>query len=109
MSLKQKTYNILKGKFLVDDNALKNWIFILFITLLALMMISSAHSVDKKVQLIAELSKNKKELRSQHIAIRSHLMKLKMETYVVKKLEGKDLFVADVPPTKIKIINYVKK
>ncbi len=103
MSIKQKTYDILKGKFLVEKDALKNWVFILFLTGLALIAISSSHSVDKKVQKIAKLTAQNRELRAQHIATRSNLMKLKMETSVIKKLEGTGLFVADVPPTKIKI------
>ncbi len=103
MSFKDNIYNVLKGKFLVDEDALKNWVFILFLTFLALLMISSSHSVDKKVQKIARLNKRKKELRAQFVATRSDLMKLKMESTVVKKIERKGLFVSDEPPVKIKI------
>lgn len=103
MSIKQKAYNILKGKFLVDEDALKNWVFIIFITVLGLIMISSSHSIDKKVQKIAKLIKQKKELRSQFIATRSDLMKMKMESSVVSKLENTGLFVSNEPPIKIKI------
>lgn len=104
MSIKQKTYNILKGKFLVDDDALKNWTFIIFLTVLGLIMISSSHSIDKKVQRIAKLNRQKKELRAEFIATRSDLMRLKKETTVIKKLEGKDLFVSEKPPTLIKVL-----
>jgi len=103
MSFKNNIYNILKGKFLIDEDALKNWVFILFLTFLALMMISSSHSVDRKVQKIAKLNKQKKELRAQFVATRSDLMQLKMESAIVKRLEGKGLFVSDEPPVKIKI------
>jgi len=105
MSVKQKTYNIIKGKFLIDEDALKNWMFIVFLTFLALIMISSSHSVDRKVQEIAKLTYRQKELRAIHIATRSSLMKLKMETNIIKSLEGKGLFVSTVPPVKIKIKN----
>ena len=105
MSVKQKVYNILKGKFLVDEDALKNWVFILFLTFLALMMISSSHSVDKKVQKIAKLVERKKELRSKFGATRYNLMQLKMETAIVKRLEEKGLFVSNEPPIKIVINN----
>jgi len=103
MSFKDNIYNVLKGKFLVDEDALKNWVFILFLTVLALLMISSSHSVDRKVQQIAKLNAQKKELRAQFVATRSDLMKLKMESSIVKKLENKGLFVADEPPVKIMI------
>ena len=103
MSFKDNIYNILKGKFLIDEDALKNWVFILFLTFLALLMISSSHSVDRKVQKIARLNRQKKELRAQFVATRSDLMQLKMESAIVKRLEGKGLFVSDEPPVKIKI------
>ncbi|MEE9349883.1 MAG: FtsL-like putative cell division protein [Flavobacteriaceae bacterium] len=109
MSLKEKTYNVLKGKFLVDEDALKNWVFIMFLTVLALAMISSSHRVDRKVQKIAKLTAQQKELRALHIATRSKLMKLKMETSIVKSMEGKGLFVSNDPPVKIKINKKVSK
>ncbi len=109
MNLKQKTYNILKGKFLVDGDALKNWVFLIFLTVLGLIMISSSHSIDRKVQKIAKLTTKRKELRAQFVAVRSDLMKMKMESNIVKKLEGKGLFVSTKPPTKIRIVKSKEK
>lgn len=103
MGLKQKIYDVLKGKFLVDEDALKNWVLILFLTFLALMMISSSHSVDKKVQKIAKMNRSKKELRSQFVALRSDLMKVKMESNIEKQVMNKGLYVSTEPPIKIKI------
>ena len=58
MSFNMETLNnILKGKFLVDQNARKNWGFIIFLTSLALLMITSSHRIDTKVQKIAQLNK----------------------------------------------------
>ena len=103
MSIKQKTYNILKGKFLVDEDALKNWTFIIFLTVLGLIIISSSHSVDRKVQKIAKLTKQKKELRALFIATKSDLEKMKMESNIKKKLEGTGLSILIEPPIKIQI------
>ncbi len=100
---KQTLYNILKGKFLVDEDAKKNWGFIIFLTGLALLMITSSHQIDTKVQKIAELNKFKRELRSQFVATKSDLMKLKMESSISKKLEEKGLFISQSPPQKIKV------
>jgi len=103
-TVKQTIYNILKGKFLVDEDAKKNWGFIIFLTALALLMITSSHQIDRKVQKIAELNKNKRELRSQFVATKSDLMKLKMESSISKKLEEQGLFISQTPPQKIKVI-----
>ena len=101
---KQKFYNVLKGKFLVDEDAQKNWGFILFLTVLALFMISSSHRIDKKVQKIAELNKNKRELRAQFVATKSELMKLKMESSISMKMEEIGLYASQTPPLKIKVL-----
>jgi len=101
---KQTIYNILKGKFLVDEDAKKNWGFIIFLTALALLMITSSHQIDNKVQKIANLNRNKRELRSLFVATKSDLMKLKMESSISKKLEENGLFISQTPPQKIKVI-----
>ena len=98
---KQTLYNILKGKFLVDEGAPKNWYMLVFLAGLALVMIASSHSVDQKVQEIAVLNKEMREKRDIFIATRSDLMKLKMESSIIKKLEEKGLFVPENPPQKI--------
>ncbi len=66
-------------------------------------MITSSHQIDKKVQQIATLNKEKRELRSQFVATRSDLMKLKMESSISKKLAENGLFVSQTPPQKIKV------
>ena len=102
-NFKQNVYNLLKGKFLVDEDAPKNWTMLIFLAILALIMIASAHSVDNKVQKIAALNKKKRELRSEHIAPRSELMNLKMESSITKKVAEKGLFISENPPQKIKL------
>ncbi len=99
--MKQTIYNVLKGKFLVDEGAAKNWGMLIFLASLALIMIGSSHSIDKKVQKIAVLNKEMRELRSAFVATRSDLMKLKMESTIIRKLEKKGLYVAENPPQKI--------
>jgi len=99
--VKQTIYNVLKGKFLVDEGAAKNWGMLIFLASLALIMIGSSHSIDKKVQKIAVLNKEMRELRSAFVATRSDLMKLKMESTIIRKLEKKGLYVAENPPQKI--------
>lgn len=101
--VKQTLYNILKGKFLVDEDAKKNWGFILFLTLLALLMITSSHQIDRKVQRISELNREKRQLRSEFVSTRSELMKLKMESSISRRLAENGLFVPKTPPRKIKV------
>ncbi len=101
--MRKSIYDILRGKFLINEDALKNWKFIIFLSVLALIMISSAHSADRKVHEIAKLNNEVKELRSEFVDMRSKLMKVKMESKVVAQMEKKGLKPSTNPPHKIKI------
>lgn len=103
--MSSKLYDILKGRFLISDDALKNWRFIFFIAFLAIIMIASSHSADRKVHEIARLNNEVKELRSEFVDLRSKLMMLKMESNVIKKMEAKGLVTSSKPPQKIRVSN----
>ncbi|HNQ28272.1 MAG TPA: FtsL-like putative cell division protein [Aquaticitalea sp.] len=101
--MKQSIYSILKGKFLISDDSFRNWRIILFISLLAIIMIASSHSVDRKVYEIARLNNEVKEWRSAFVDGRSKLMRLKMESGIVEKMAVKDIYISENPPQKIKV------
>jgi hypothetical protein len=101
--MKSGIYNILKARFLVNEDATKNWRFIVFLILLAIVMIANTHSFEQKVFKIADLTNEVKELRSEFVDRRSELMKLKMESTVSSKMEERRIFPSSVPPVKIKV------
>lgn len=101
--IKKGIYDILKGKFLINEDAFKNWRFILFAALLALVMIASSHSAEKKVHKIARLSAEVKELRSEYIDLHKTLMVLKMESQIAKHMVYREVFPSKTPPKKIKV------
>lgn len=87
----------------MSDDSFKNWRMILFISGLAIVMIASSHSADKKVYETARLKNEVKELRSQFVDGRKRLAELKMESRVTKKLEEKGIAPSVIPPKKIKV------
>ncbi|MBD3862717.1 MAG: hypothetical protein ACI9NI_000261 [Olleya marilimosa] len=99
--MKKSIYSILRGTFLVSEDSFKNWKLIIFISVLAIVMIASSHSLDKKVHQIAKLNNQVKELRSELYDGRTKLMQLKMESSVVKKMKEKGLAPSVIPPKKI--------
>jgi hypothetical protein len=101
--MKNGVYNILKARFLIDDDAMKNWRFIVFLILLAIIMIANTQRFEQKVFAIAKLTTEVKELRSEFVDRRSQLMKLKMESTVSEKMVVKQIFPSTVPPIKIKV------
>ncbi|WP_348813422.1 FtsL-like putative cell division protein [Flavobacterium maritimum] len=101
--MKNGVYSLLKARFLIDDDAIKNWRFIVFVILLAIIMIANTQRYEQKVFKIAELTNQVKELRSEFVDRRSELMKLKMESTVANKMLEKQIFPSTVPPVKIKV------
>jgi hypothetical protein len=107
--MKNGIYGILKARFLLDEDAIKNWQFIVFGIALAIIMIANTQSYEQKVFKISELTNEVKELRSEFVEMRSELMKLKMESTVAKKMESKSIVPSAVPPVKIKVVQEKKK
>ncbi len=103
IKMKYGIYSLLKAKFLVDDDAMKNWRFIVFLILLAIIMIANTQRYEQKVFKIAALTGEVKELRSEFVDRRSQLMKLRMESTVSEKMVAKEIYPSTVPPVKIKV------
>ncbi len=101
--MKKGFYNLLRANFLVSRDAVKNWRFIVFCTALAIIMIASSHSAEKKVHEIAELHNEVRELRSEFVERRSALMKIKMESTITRKLGASGVGPSETPPYKIKV------
>jgi hypothetical protein len=102
--MKQGVYSILKARFLINEDATKNWRFIVFLIVLAIVMIANTQRYEQKVFKIIALTNDVKELRSEFVDRRSELMKLKMESTVSQKMEIKGIFPSSVPPQKIKVV-----
>ncbi len=101
--MKKSFYNILKGKFLISDDAFKNWRFIIFLSFLALFMIASSHRADKKVHRIAQLNNEVKEIKSEYVDVRMILMQAKMESKIIMDMAKRGLNPSETPPRKILI------
>jgi hypothetical protein len=99
--IKKSVYGFLRGSFLTDESAFKNWRIIIFVVGLLLIMISSAHKSDQKVIKIAELNKLKRELRAEYIDIGTILMRMKSN--VREKAISRGLKPSETPPKKIKV------
>ncbi|WP_420602617.1 FtsL-like putative cell division protein [Flagellimonas sp.] len=101
--MKKGLLDILKGKFLVSGDAPKNWMFLLFASFLAAMMISSSHRADKKVHEIAALSEEVRKLKSEFFEYRSTVQQLKLESSLRESVAVEGLLPSKNPPYKIKV------
>ncbi|MFT5761006.1 MAG: hypothetical protein ACI8WA_000109 [Polaribacter sp.] len=101
---KRNIYDLLRGSFLTDASAFKNWRIIIFVVSLLLFMITSAHRADGKVIKIAELNKKKRELRAEYVDTGTILMRMKMESNIRQRVKSRGIFPSQTSPQKIKII-----
>ncbi len=101
---KQGVYNFLKGKFLEGKDAFKNWRIIAFVVTLLMIMISRAHTTDKKVLKIAQLNREIRELKAEFLDTRTKVMQLELESTVQKKVAQRGLLPTQNPPKKIKVV-----
>lgn len=101
--MKNGIYGILKARFLVNEDANKNWRFIVFVILLFLTMIWNTNRYEQKVYKIADLNNEVKELRSEFVDRRSELMELKLESTIESKMMEKEIYPSSVPPKKIEV------
>ena len=101
--MKSGLLKLLKGTFLVQEGALKNWRFILFVFFLAGLMITAAHKVDQKVMQIAKANKELQSVRSEFVALREQVMHKRMETQLAKTLHSRGIFPPDKAALKIKV------
>jgi len=102
--VKINIYDLLRGSFLTDASAFKNWRIIIFVVSLLLFMITSAHRVAGKVIEIAELNKKKRELRAEYVDTGTILMRMKMESNIRQRVKSRGIFPSQTSPQKIKII-----
>ena len=96
--------NILRGKFFVGKDAFKIWMFVGFLYVLIIIVITSSQRVDAKVHQIAKLNEEVNELKSQFVDVRSRLQKVRLESSLLEQLDSKGLKQPEKPPQKIKVI-----
>ena len=103
--MRKKIIDIIAGKFILEKTNIKTVRFILFVFCLALIMIYSSHSVDRKIYDINKLNNELSSVESNYLKTRKELMNLKMESSIRLKLIDKQIKPSLDPPIKILITN----
>ncbi len=93
--------DILKGKFLVEDNAIGNWKFLVFVVFLAFLMITSAHFVDKTVVNLNQKKEQLDEVKAKYALMQSKLIQMKLESELANQVIHDSLVSLEEHPIKI--------
>ncbi len=94
---------------MVNEDANKNWRFIIYVVVLVIIMIGNTNSYEQKVFKIKALEDEVKELRSEFADRRKELMDLKLESTVETKMIESGVKPSEKPPMKIKVIKEKEK
>ncbi len=93
--------DILKGKFLVEENAIQNWKFLVFIVFLAFLMITSAHFVDKTVVSLDQKREKLDEVKAKYALMQSKLIQMQLESELAVQVQADSLVSLEEHPIKI--------
>ncbi len=96
-------WSIIKADYLINENAAKNWAFILMLVVMGISIINLSHSADAKVKRIVKLNKEVKALRSEYVELKAQVMKRKMATDVYQRLKNEGFILSKEQPVKIKM------
>ncbi len=97
--------SVLDGSILTKEIVIGLLPFVLFVTLIAIVYIANTYYAEKTVIKIERVSKDLKELRYEHITIKSELMFYTKQSEIGKKLKPKGIKESLEPPKKIFINN----
>ena len=95
-------WSIIKADYLTNENATKNWLFILMLVVMGLSIINLSHLADAKVKKIVKLNKEVKALRSEYVELKAKVIKRKMATDVIQRLQSQGFILSKKQPVKIK-------
>ena len=97
----KKLFDIINGRFIIEQTNLKNIRFIMFLFFLALIMIYSSHSVDTKIYKLNDLSNKLAMVENEFVDVRKEIVTLKMESNIKIQLSDRGIGPSLNPPTKI--------
>ena len=97
----KKLFDIINGRFIIEQTNLKNIRFIMFLFFLALIMIYSSHSVDTKIYKLNDLSNKLAMVENDFVDVRKEIVTLKMVSNIKIQLYERGIGPSLNPPTKI--------
>ncbi len=97
----RKVSSVLDGSILTSEWAIKQAPFFFFLFLLALIYIANNYVAQSKVKKIDSISRELKDLRDEHISIKSDLMYFTKRSELASRLKSRGIEESTRPPFKI--------
>jgi hypothetical protein len=93
--------SILGGGFLTREDTSRHFPFLLFLAFIGLVYIGNSYYAEKNIRKIERLQREVKELRYEHIYVKSLRVSKSRQSEIARDLSGKGIKESTVPPQKI--------
>lgn len=100
---KKRVMSILGGKFLVREDFSKQFPFLLYVTLLLMVIITNTFIAENRTRKLAETSKQLNDLQVEYVQLKSDILEASKQSVLVKKLQGTGIKEATTPLRRIEI------
>ena len=84
----KRVMSFLGGSFLVKENFVKQFPFIVTITILLMVLITNTYIAESRTREIASANKQLSDLRAKYVELKANIMEASLQSTLVKKLEG---------------------
>lgn len=84
----KKVMNVLGGSFLVKESFIKQFPFMVTITVLLMILITNTYIAESRTREIANTTKQLNDLHVEYIQLKSDIMQASKQSVLSKKLEG---------------------
>ncbi len=100
---KRSVMSILGGKFLVREEISKQFPFLVYVTVLLMIIITNTYIAEERVRELAKTSKRLNDLQVEYVQIKSEIMEASKQSILVKRLAGTGLKEAVTPLKRIEV------
>ena len=92
---------VLGGTFLVKENFSKQFTFMVYVTVLLMVIITNTYIAEERNRDLAETSKRLYDLQVEYVQVKSEIMEASKQSVLAKRLEGTGLKEAIEPMRRI--------
>ena len=94
---------VLGGTFLVREKFTKQFLFLAYVTLLLMVIITNTYIAEEKNRELTQATKRLNDLQVEYVQVKSAIMEASKQSVLVKRLEGTGLKEATEPLKRIKV------
>ena len=98
-------FSFFNGNILTRDRVVKTLPFLFFLTILAVIYITNSYYAERTIRNIEKTKTDLKELRTEHISVKSEMMFKSKQSEIAVKLIPYGIKESVIPPIKIFISN----